>query len=85
MKLVYNFSSSVYSLTIINLYVHLLPVTDGGHNSTKKSTSNTMTDKKNEQKEDDTWGNDENTTEQENEVKEDETGENDDDALLDSV
>ena len=44
-----------------------------------------MTEKKNEQKEDDTWGNDQNTTEQENEEKEDETGENDDDALLDSV
>ena len=35
-KLVYNFCSSVYSLTIINLYVHLLPVTDDGHNNTKK-------------------------------------------------
>ena len=56
MKLVYNFCSSVYSLTIINLYVHLLPVTDGGQNNTKKSTSNTTTEKKNEQKEDDTCG-----------------------------
>ena len=46
MKLVYNFCSSVYSLTIINLYVHLLPVTDGGQNNTKKSTSNTTTEKK---------------------------------------
>ena len=34
-KLVYNFCSSVYSLTIINLYVHLLPVTDGGQNNQK--------------------------------------------------
>ena len=72
-------------LTIINLYVHLLPVTDDGHNNTKKSTSNSTTEKKNDQKKDDTWGNDENTTEQENEQKEDETGENDDDALLDNV
>ena len=68
MKLVYNFCSSVYSLTIICLYVHLLPVTDGGKNNKEKSISNTTTEKKNVQKEDDTWGNDENTpTEQENE------------------
>ena len=73
MKLVYNFCSSVYSLTIINLYVHLLPVMDGGHNNTKKLTSNSTNEKKNDQKE------------EENEQKEDETGDNDDDALLDSV
>ena len=85
MKLVYNFCSSVYSLTIINLYVHLLPVTDDGHNNTKQSTSNGTAEKKNDQKEDDTWENDENTTKHENEQKEDERGENDDDALLDSV
>ena len=85
MKLVYNFCSCVYSLTIINLYVHLLPVTDGGQNNKKKSTSNTTTEK-NEQKEDGAWGNDKNTpTEQENEEKEDKTGEHDDDALHDSV
>ena len=82
--MVYNFCSSVYSLTIINLYVHLLPVTDDGHNNTKQLTSNSTTEK-NDQKEDDTWENDENTTKHENEQKEDETGENDDDALLDSV
>ena len=55
MKLVYNFYSSVYSLTIIKLYDHLLPVTDGGQNNKKKSTLNTTTEKKNEQKEDDAW------------------------------
>ena len=85
MKLVYNFCSSVYSLTIINLYVHFLPVTDDGHNNTKQLTSNSTTEKKNDLKEDDTWENDENTTKHENEQKEDETGENDNDALLDSV
>ena len=61
MKLVYSFCSSVYSLTIINLCVHLLPVTYDGKNNKKKSTSNTNTEKKNEQKEDDAWGNDEDT------------------------
>ena len=75
MKLVYSFCSSVYFWTIINLYVHLLPITDGGQNNKKKSTSNTTTEKKNEEKEDDAWGNDENIpTEQENEEKEDEMG-----------
>ena len=86
MKLVYNVFLSIYSLKIINLYVHLLPVTDGGQINKKKSTSNTTTKKKNEEKKDDAWGNDENTpTEQENEEKEGDTGENDDDSLLDSV
>ena len=86
MKLVYNFCSSVCSLTIINLCVHLLPVTDSRQNSKKKSTSNTTTEKKNEEKEDDVLGNDVNTpTEQENEEKEDDTGESGGDALLDSV
>ena len=52
---------------------------------TKRNQHQILLLKTNEQKEDDTWGNDENTpTEQENEQKEDETGENDDDALLDS-
>ena len=74
MKLVYNFCSSVYSLTIINLYVCLLPVTDDGYNNTKQLTSNSTTEKKNDQKEDDTWENDENTTKHKNEQKEDETG-----------
>ena len=46
MKLVYNFCSSVYSLTIIHLYVPLLPVTDDGQNDKKKSTSNTTIEKK---------------------------------------
>ena len=86
MKLVYNFCSSVYSLTVINLYVHLLPVTEGEHNNKMQSMSNITTEKKNEKKKDDAWGNDENTpTEQENEEKENDTGENDDDTLLDSV
>ena len=41
---------------------------------------------KNEEKDNDAWGNDANTpTEWENEEKEDDTGENDDDTLLDSV
>ena len=70
MKLVYNFCSSVYSLTIINLYVHLLPVTEGRQNNKKKSTSNTITQKKNQEKEDDAWANDENIpTEQEKKRK----------------
>ena len=30
------FCSSVYTLTIINLYVHLLPVTEGEQNNKKK-------------------------------------------------
>ena len=65
MKLVCNFCSYVYSLTIINLYVRVLPVTNSGQNK-KKSTSNTSTEKKNEQEQPDTWEIDENTpTEQE--------------------
>ena len=63
----------------------MLTVTDDGHNYTKQLTSNSTTEKKNDQKEDDICENDENTTKHENEQKEDETGENDDDALFDSV
>ena len=75
MKLVYNFCSSVYSLTIINLYVHLLPVTDGGHNNTKILHQILLLKRKMTRKKIKHWGNDENTpTEQENEEKEDEMG-----------
>ena len=53
-----SFCSSVHFSTIINLYVHLLPVTDDGHNNTKQSTSNSTTENKNDQKEDETGEND---------------------------